>query len=84
MQKDDQSTRSQLSLKNRPMLVHADVRISLTQNAAKHGFPCCAVKCCLLVNDCNLLAAFSDFYPTDALNDGDPFELSGSYSVWEN
>jgi len=31
------------------MLVHADV-------------PCCAVKSCPLVNDCNLLAGFFDFY----------------------
>jgi len=30
----------------------------------KHNlcFPCCAVKSCPLVNDCDLLAAFSDFY----------------------
>jgi len=40
---------AQLSLTNRPMLVHADV-------------PCCAVKNCPLVNDCDLLAVFSDFY----------------------
>jgi len=40
----------------------ADVKISLTQNATKHSFPCYAVKNCRLMNDCNLLAGFSDFY----------------------
>jgi len=43
---------------------------------------------CLLVNDCDLLAGFSDFLPTllpsDALNEGDPLELSGSYLVLAN
>jgi len=53
---------AQRSLTNRSTLVHADVKISLTQNAMKHSFPCCAVKSCPLVNDCDLLAKFSDFY----------------------
>jgi len=44
------------------MLVHADDNVSLTQNATKHNFPCCAVKSCPLVNNCNLLAKFSEFY----------------------
>jgi len=44
------------------MLVHADVNI-LTQNTMKHSFPCFTVKSCPLVNDCDLLAGFSDFYP---------------------
>jgi len=39
---------SQLSFTNCLTLVHAHV-------------PCCAVKCCLLVNDCDLLAGFSDY-----------------------
>jgi len=38
---------AQLSLKNRQMLVHAR---------------CCAIKSCSLVNDCDLLAGFSDIY----------------------
>jgi len=42
--------------------VHADVKIFLTRNATKHSFPCCAVKICPLVNDCDLVAGFSDFY----------------------
>jgi len=50
------------SLTNRPTLVHASVEISLTQNAMKYSFPCWAVKSCPLVNDCDLLAGFSDFY----------------------
>jgi len=40
---------AQLSLTNRPTLEHADV-------------PCFAVKSCPLVNDCDLLAVFSDLY----------------------
>jgi len=39
---------AQLSLTNRPTLVHADV-------------PCCAVKSCPLVNDCDSLAGYSNF-----------------------
>jgi len=51
-----------LSLTDRPALVHTDVKIFLTQNATKHSFPCCAVKSCPLVNDCDLLAGFFEFY----------------------
>jgi len=39
------------------------------------------------VNDCDLLAEFFDLrtaLPFDALSEGDPFELSGSYLVREN
>jgi len=50
-------------LTNRQSFVQADAEISLTQNATKHSFPCCAVKSCPLVNDCDLLAGFCDFYP---------------------
>jgi len=53
---------TQPSLTSRPMLVHADDKISSTQNATKHSFLCCAAKSCHLVNDCDLLAGFSDFY----------------------
>jgi len=35
---------AQLLLTNRPTLVHDDVKISSTQNAMKHSFPCCAVR----------------------------------------
>jgi len=42
--------------------VHADIKIALSQNATKHSFPCCAVTSYPLVNDCDLLAGFSDFY----------------------
>jgi len=52
----------QLSLTNRPTLVHDDVKISSTQNDTKHSFPCSAAKNCRLANDCDLLAGFSDFY----------------------
>jgi len=52
---------AQLSLTNRQTLVHAYVKISLTQNATKHSFPCYAVKSCPLVNDCDILAGFFDF-----------------------
>jgi len=79
---------AQLSLTNRPTLMHVDVEISLTQNATTHSFPCCAVKSCPLVNNCNLLARFFRLLPTplpfDALSEGDPLKLSGSYLVWEN
>jgi len=50
---------AQLSLTNRPTLVHTDVKISLTKKATKHSFPCCAARSCSLVNDCDLLAGFS-------------------------
>jgi len=40
---------ARLLLTNRPTFVHANV-------------PCCAVKSCPTVNDCDLLAGFSDFY----------------------
>jgi len=53
---------AQLSLTNHLTLVPADVNISLTRNAMKRSFPCCSVKSCSLVNDCDLLAGFSDFY----------------------
>jgi len=53
---------AQPSLTNHPTIVHADVKTSPTQNATKYSFPCCAVKSCPLVNDCDLLAGFSDFY----------------------
>jgi len=43
-------------------LMHANVKASLTQNATKHSFPCYAAKSCPLVNDCEVLAGFSDFY----------------------
>jgi len=37
-----------------------------------------AVKSCPLVNDCNLLAVFYDFYlPSDFLNDVDPLGAIG-------
>jgi len=51
------------TLTNRATHAHADVQILLTQNATKHSFPCCAVKSRPLVNDCDSLAGFSDFYP---------------------
>jgi len=71
----------QLLLTNRQTLVLADVRISLTQNTMMHSFPCCAVQNCPLVNDCDLLAGFSDFYHvTPSITT----ELSGSYLIWEN
>jgi len=53
---------ARLLLKNGPTLAHASVKISLTQNASKHSFPCCAVKSCPLVNYCDLLTGISDFY----------------------
>jgi len=65
---------AQLSLTNYPTLVHSDI-------------PYCAVKSCSLLNDCDLLAGFSDFnYPSPIWRSqwGDPLELSGSYLVWEN
>jgi len=43
---------------NRPTLD----KISLTQNVMKHSFSRCAVESCPLVNDCDLLTGFSDFY----------------------
>jgi len=48
---------------------------SLTQNATKHSFSCCAVKSSTLVNDCDLLAGFSDFYLPLSLSEGDLLEL---------
>jgi len=46
---------AQLSLANRSTLVHAKVKISLTQNATKQRFPCCTVKSSPLVNDCDIV-----------------------------
>jgi len=53
---------AQPSLTNRATFVHADVKTFLAQNATKHSFPCCAARSCPLVNDCDLLAGFFDFY----------------------
>jgi len=67
---------AQLSLTNRPTPVRADV-------------PCCAVKCCPLVNDCDLLAAIFDFYPslshlTPSMR-GNPRAIGFIlYLVWKN
>jgi len=54
---------AQLSLTNRQMLVHADIKI-LTQNAMKPSFSCCAVKTQELPSGewLQLLARFCDFY----------------------
>jgi len=71
------------SLINRPTLVNADVKI-LTQNTTKHSFPCCGGNSCPLVNDCDSLAGFSDFYlPSRIWGSRWVFlELSGTYLVW--
>jgi len=53
---------AQLSLTCRPTFVYADVNISLTQNAAKHSFPCCAVKSCPLVKKTKFIGRIFRLY----------------------
>jgi len=59
---------AQLLLTNRLTLVHTSI-------------PCCAVKSCPLVNDCDLLAWFSDFYLTISHLTPSMREIPSSYQV---
>jgi len=66
---------AQLSLTNHPTLAHADVKISLTENATKQSFPCCAVERTLWLTSVIYWSNFPTFtypLPFDALNEGIP------------
>jgi len=71
---------AQLSLRNRPTLAHADIKI-LTQNATSTAFHAVLSNSCPLVNDCDLLAALSDFYLSPSHLMPSPKGTPSSYRV---